>query len=68
MDIESLIKIDLDQMSEMNLYQASQEVEKEPLDIMAKPSEVTNPENVRKRKKRDKNGQNKPFISTKEWH
>ena len=66
MDIESLIKIDLDQMSEMNLYQASQEVKKESLDIIEKPSEATNPENVRKRKKRDKNGQNKPFKSIKE--
>ena len=66
MDIESLIKIDLDQMSEMNLYQTPQEVKKEPLDNMAKPLEVTNPENVRKRKKRDKNVQNKPFESTKE--
>ena len=66
MDIESLIKIDLDKMSEMNLYQTPQEVEKEPLDNMAKPLEVTNPENVRKRKKRDKNVQNKPFKSTKE--
>ena len=66
MDIESLIKIDLDQMSEMNLYQTPQEVKKEPLDIIENPLEVTNPENVRKRKKRDKNGQNKPFKSTKE--
>ena len=66
MDIESLIKIDLDQMREMNLYQTSQEVKKERLDIIAKPSEVTSTENVRKRKKRDKNGQNKPFKSTKE--
>ena len=66
MDIESLIKIDLDQMSEMNLYQASQEVKKESLDIIEKPSEATNPKNVRKRKKRDKNVQNKAFKSTKE--
>ena len=66
MDIESLIKIDVDQMSEMNLYQTPQEVKKEPLDNTAKPLEVTNPENVRKRIKRDKNGQNKPFKSTKE--
>ena len=68
MDIESLIKIDLDQMSEMNLYQASQEVKKESLDIIEKPSEATNPENVRKRKKRDKNGQNKPFKSSQEMN
>ena len=66
MDIESLIKIDLDQMSEMNLYQTSQEVKEEPLDNIEKPLEATNPENIRKRKKRDTLGQNKPFKSSKE--
>ena len=65
MDIESLIKIDLDQMSEMNLYQTSQELKEESVDVIEKPLEATNPENVRKRKKRDKNGQNKPSKSSK---
>ena len=65
MDIESLIKIDLDQMSEMNLYQTSQELKEETVDVIEKPLEATNPENVRKRKKRDKNGQNKPSKSSK---
>ena len=66
MDIESLIKIDLDQMSEMNLYQTSQEVKEEPLDNIEKPLEAMNPENIRKRKKCDTLGQSKPFKSSKE--